>query len=95
MSVSVCFCICDAISLPLLSVVLFTLNDGKCRQTSKQFLANSQCEWALGTEFPGQVGHVSLKLENVGFWENEMKHTGIRPRKIACDTHAQVLFVSL
>ena len=44
MSVSVC----DAILLPLLSVVLFTLSDDKCRQTSKQIIpnANAQCERA-------------------------------------------------
>ena len=42
--VYVCFCVCDATSLPLLSVVLFTLSDDKYLQTSKQTNANGNVQ---------------------------------------------------
>ena len=51
LNVCVCLCVYDVILLTLFSVVLFTLSDGKCRQTSKQIIANTnanaQCERAL------------------------------------------------
>ena len=48
-TLSICFCVCHVIFLALFSVVLFTLSDGKCQQTSKQINtnANAQCERAL------------------------------------------------
>ena len=48
-TLSICFCICDVILITLFSVVLFILSDGRCRQTSKQIIANAnaQCGRAL------------------------------------------------
>ena len=49
-TLSVCFCVCDVISITLFSVVLFTLGDGKCRQTSKQIVANANAQCERGPE---------------------------------------------
>ena len=48
-SFTLSICVCHVIFLALFSVVLFTLSDGKCQQTSKQIntKANAQCEWAF------------------------------------------------